>query len=256
MASDANKLKTTTNGRDVVVKGDDPFSTYGNAIRQTSIVGELLKFSKGDWMAGQNNDIIEDGTEFVANMDELFIGWVRWSNNRPTDHVMGKVIDKFQMPRRSELGDTDQNQWETDDRGEPRDPWQPTNYLLLEGEEEQLYTFTTSSRGGINAVGELCQKWGPIGRQRPKDYPVVAIGSGSYLHANKTFGRIKYPTFKIVGYAPKAEFATIEPRDDRGDEIVEELEIDTTAKPVKAPAKVVAAKAKEPARPTKGKARF
>ena len=166
-------------------------------------------------MAGENNDIIEEGTQFIANMDELFVGWVRWSNNRPTDHVMGKVVERYQPQRRSELGDNDPNQWETDDRGEPRDPWQPTNYLLLEGEEEELYTFTTSSRGGINAIGELCNKYGKLERQKPNDYPVVEIGTGSYMHSNKAYGRIKYPTLTIVGWSPKKDFAEVHDRADR-----------------------------------------
>lgn len=250
----ANDLKTTTNGQDVIVHGQDPFTAYGSAVRQTSIVGQLLKFSKGDWLAGESNDPVADGTQFVANMDELFVGWVRWSNNRPTDHVMGKIIDKFQPPRRSELGDNDPSQWETDDRGEPRDPWQMTNYLLLEGDEEELYTFTTSSRGGLNAIAELCLKYGKVGRQKPKDYPVIEIGTGSYLHSNKNYGRIKYPTLVIVGWSPKADFAEVDAAADRGAEVDEIVEIDTTAKPV---AKIVAkAKAKEAAKPTKGKARF
>ena len=36
---------------------------------------------------------------------------------------------------------------------------------------------------------------------------MIEIGHDSYAHPNKDFGRIKVPTFKIVGFAPKAAFA-------------------------------------------------
>jgi hypothetical protein len=170
----------------------------------------LLKFSKGDWTAGEYNDVVPEGSEFIANMDEMLVGWVRWQDNKPTDHVMGKVSEGYQKPRREALGDNDQSLWEIDDRGEARDPWQTTNYLLLMGtgpkDNGQLYTFTTSSRGGINQLGELCMKYGKALRQHEEEYPIVKIGSGSYAHSNKNYGRIKFPTFEIVGWSQKEIF--------------------------------------------------
>ena len=192
---------------------DDPFQRYGEQSRRTSIVGKLLKFSKGDWTAGEHNDVVADGTRFVANMDQLLTGWVRWSDSKPTDHVMGRVVDGYQPPRRDTLGDLDEDMWDTFDDGRPRDPWQPTNYLLLEGTGKQkgeLYTFTTSSRGGLNAIGDFCMKYGKVRRQRPNDYPIVEIGQSSYPHPNKNYGRIKYPVFTIVGWSPKSDFADFE----------------------------------------------
>ena len=64
------------------------------------------------------------GTRFVANMGELLTGWQRWEDNKPTDMVMGKVMERFQAPRRNELGDMDREQWEVDGTGKERDPWQ------------------------------------------------------------------------------------------------------------------------------------
>jgi len=186
----------------------DPFQSYGEQTTQRNIVGQLLKFTKGDYVCGENNEEVEEGTQFVAVMDELLIGWIRWSENRPTDHIMGKIAQSYQPPRRNELGDMDKDQWETDATGQLRDPWQFSNYLLLKsldehGEgEEGLYTFTTSSRGGLNAIGLLCKKYGGLSRQHPNEWPVIAIGVGSYNHSD--FGRIKFPTFEIVGWVPRA----------------------------------------------------
>jgi hypothetical protein len=220
------------NGSTALSTETNPFQAYGEASRQTSIVGKLLKFSKGDWFCGQDDDDVADGSLFVANMDELMVGWIRWSDNKPTDHVMGKVSDRFQPPRRNELGDDDKSMWETDEQGKDRDPWQFSNYLLMMNvndkakvtEDSELFTFTTSSRGGLNAIGDLCVKYGKGMRSHKEQYPIVKIGNGSYQHSNKSFGRIKYPTFEIVGWMNKVSFLASEGSEREPDS--EEVEID------------------------------
>ena len=195
------------NTTDVSTQTQNPFTAYGEAATHRNIVGELLKFSKGDWMAGQDNADVPIGTQFVANMDELLIGWIRWADNKPTDHIMGKVAEGYQPPRRNELGDMVESEWEVGDDGRARDPWQLSNYLLLKDfQEGDLYTFTTGSKGGRDAIGDLCKEYGKVMAQHADEYPVVAIGSDSYPHPNKSFGRIKIPTFEIVGWIGKATF--------------------------------------------------
>ena len=246
----ANEMTKQHNSGQLALGGENPFLQYGEAAKQTSIVGELLKFSKGDWMSGQDNTPIEEGTEFIANLDELLIGWIRWSEMKPTDHVMGKVSRNYQPPHRNELGDLDSNNWETDERGDYRDPWQKSNYLLLQGVSDrdgELFTFTTSSRGGLNAVGDLCLKYGKAIRQKPDQYPVIKIGTGSYMHSNKAFGRIKYPLFEIVGWVPKSKFVSVDEVERTADEIVP----DTAASP-QPPGKATKPAAGKP----KAKARF
>jgi len=216
---------TKQNGSTAVAGTEkDFFTQYGEAIRQTAIIGKLLKFSKGDWTAGEASEPIEEGTRFTANMDELLAGWVRWKDNKPTDHVMGRIVDGYQPPKRNELGDDDSDQWEVNEDGEARDPWQMTNYLLLIDSESEPYTFTTSSRGGLNAIGELCKAYGKAMRQHPDEFPVIEIGVGSYLHTNKAYGRIKFPTFNIVGWAKRYVFDDLAAArdEDRREEVVDE----------------------------------
>ncbi len=184
----------------------NPFEAYGEGVTQRNIVGTLLKFSKGDYLAGQGNDEIPVGTKMVANMDSLLVGWIRWANNKPTDQQMGAVIEGFQPAKRVDLGDNDKAQWDVDDQGQQRDPWQFSNYLVLANPEtKELYTFTTSSRGGLNAIGELSKTYGKEMRQRPNEWPVIALNIDSYNHPNKQFGRIKIPVFSITGWVTKTE---------------------------------------------------
>src|SRR5262249_39912233 len=158
--------------------------------------------TKGDYVAGPYNDEIPIGTKLYAMMDSLNVGWIKWQDNRPAERITGAVGEGFQPPCRTELGDNDKSQWETDDQGHPRDPWQFTNELvLIEVEGGKTYTFTTSSRGGIGAIGELCSAYGKAMRQQPDRVPVIELDVGSYQHSNRAFGRIKFPIFKIVDWA-------------------------------------------------------
>jgi hypothetical protein len=199
IVAQANNLPAT--------QSDNPFAVYADSVLQRTITGKLLKFSKGDWTAGQDNDEVPEGTRFVANMGELYIGWQRWEDNKPTDQVMGKAIEGYKLVPRSTLPDQDREQWEVDAAGKERDPWQKTNYLLLKGcHDGELYTFTTSSGGGLDAIAQLCKLYVPLWIQRPNEWPIIEIGGSSYLHSNKSIGRVKTPTFKIVGFEPKTVF--------------------------------------------------
>jgi hypothetical protein len=191
------------------------FEQYGEQVSQRNIVGRLLKFSKGDYLVGENNAEMKIGTELVANMDELMVGWIRWEDNKPAEQIMGRLVEGYQPLKREELGHEDKSLWEVDEvSNEPRDPWQFSNYMIMKtpGEDDPddaLFTFATSSRGGLGGIGELCKSYGKVMRQRPDEFPIVKLGVGSYPHKNKAFGRIKYPIFDIVGWTAKSEFNEI-----------------------------------------------
>lgn len=193
---------------DVAISGKNAFEAYADAANQNRIVGDLLKFSKGEWLAGQDGREIDEGTELVANMDEFMIGWVRWEGGKPTDMRMGRIVEGFIPPPRRELGDTDESEWEIDETSkEARDPWQQTNYLIMkEMDGDQLYTFATSSKGGIGAVAKMAGAYGKAMRQRPDDFPVLALNVDSYRHPNKAYGKIFTPKLDIVGWTKKSVF--------------------------------------------------
>jgi hypothetical protein len=101
------------------------FGEYGDlAAQHSNIVGQLLKFSKGKWVAGANNDKIETGTRMIVDMPTLIVGWQKWQNDRPVDNRMGPIVEGFQPPKRKDYGDNERDEWEKDATGQPRDPWQ------------------------------------------------------------------------------------------------------------------------------------
>src|SRR5262245_6029265 len=75
---------------------------YGEAVAANAIVGDLLKFSKGDYVAGQDAREVPLGSQFVVNMDTLEIGFIKWQDNRPAGRRMGLVAERFRPPHRSE----------------------------------------------------------------------------------------------------------------------------------------------------------
>ena len=188
------------------------FESYGDQVSQKSIVGQLLKFNKGDYLAGENEDEVEEGTQLVANMDQFMVGWIKWVDNKPEQQIMGPIAEGFQPPRRNTLGDDDKDLWETDTAGKARDPWQFSNYVVMKevgkpGNVENLYTFAISSKGGLNALGEVCKAYGREMRTNGDQWPIIELGVDSYVHSNKEFGRIKVPVLKVVGWEDKTMFA-------------------------------------------------
>lgn len=220
--------------------GYDYLQQYADAATQRNIIGKLLKFSKGDWLLGQESEEIEEGTEVVFCLDTLETGWIKWQDNKPVASEMGKAFKGFIPMKRSELGDDDEDKWESDDRGEPRDPWQFTNVVQMrpldwDGEEANLYTFSASSKGGIDAIGKLMKAAVPEGRQRREEYPVITLGVRSYLHPKKEYGRIKTPEFEMTGdWVEKDPVIKVKPKKAAKPAKVEEDEEDNRKERAKA----------------------
>jgi hypothetical protein len=189
----------------------NPYEAYGNSAATRSTVGRLLKFTKfGEYIAGVENEEIPSGTKLVAHMPSLLVGFIKWENNRPIAQNMGAIGDGFVPPKRKELGDTDQSLWERYDDNKPRDPWQFSNYLVFVNlDTSDLFTFATSSRGGLDAIGELSKTYGKRLRQVPNELPLVELDCGSYQHSNKSYGEIRFPVFKIVGWVSNEQLAPL-----------------------------------------------
>jgi len=186
---------------------DDPFMAYANSVKAEYILGKLLKFSKGDYVAGEDDESVPHGTRMVAAMDLLTIGYVKWIDGKPVEHRMVLVASGEKPPRRGELGDDDPAQWpDKDTKGEPRDPWALTQYLPLIAEDAELFTFSTSSRGGIGALAGLARAYARGRGAHPNKFPVVQLGVDAYQHSNNSYGRIKVPTLKLVGWEDKGTF--------------------------------------------------
>ena len=79
---------------------DNPWLEYGNAITARSIIGDLLKFGKGDFLAGMENREIRLGTKFTAVMDSLMAGYQHWWNATPGEPSLVSAVSSVR-PQRS-----------------------------------------------------------------------------------------------------------------------------------------------------------
>jgi hypothetical protein len=200
-------MKTETSGGNALAVAGQAnlFRTYADACAPRTIIGKLVKFSKGDFIVGDAGEAIADDVEFTALMDELTVGWVRWEDNKIAEQRMGRVIDGFTPQPRRELGDIDAAAWETGADGKARDPWGFQNYLPLQRDDGELFTFVAGSRGALNAVAELCRTHSRHAKLHPNDYPVIRLRSDEYQHRIKEFGRIKFPVLGVVGWTTKTD---------------------------------------------------
>lgn len=201
------------------------FEEHGESISSRNIIGSLLKFNKGDWEYGQDSIQFAVGKRMIVNMDQLLLGWIRWEDQHPEEQRMGFLVDGFKAPARDTLGfgyqpgdvePSDTSEWEfAPNSNEPRDPWQRTYYLVMKDPEneddgENMFTFTTSSKGGIDAIADLCKVYGRKIREGYEDYyPIVSLKVGSYKHSNAQFGKIKTPHFPVIGWVAKTAFGEL-----------------------------------------------
>src|SRR5262245_27050362 len=89
--------------------GRNVFASYGESAGGSNfIVGELMKYSKGDYLVGQFNRHLADGTKLIAAMDTLQVGFQKWEAQRPIAYRIGLLVDGFVPPKRDELGDLDE----------------------------------------------------------------------------------------------------------------------------------------------------
>ena len=190
------------------------FQKYGSAAAAGGpSIGAFLKFSKfGEYRYGQYEDQLELLTRLVVYMYSLCVGWTRWQDNRPAERIMGPLAQGFAPPKRADLAHLDQAQWERDDKGGVRDPWQFTNTVVFKAvdSDEAFYTFSTSSKGGIGALARLAREYGDRMRSKPDEYPVIELDRDSYQHPNKAYGEIRVPVFRVVGWVPVATLPALE----------------------------------------------
>ena len=117
---------TKPTGTGVATTGVSPWELVTrNAARESA---RFLVFKKGDFMLG-DDDVT--GRTFNADPLEIYYGYQKWKNQAPVDTQMVRIDQLHVCPRREDLGDLDQDKWETGPEGDPKDPWARTVRLGL-----------------------------------------------------------------------------------------------------------------------------
>src|SRR5262249_44756565 len=153
-------LKPKTSVPAVAGTNEEYRKRYLEEISPAGIVGDGIKFSKdGEFVRVGTDDKISGDREFRALVDQTLVGWHRFNGEGETpSREMGLLYNGYVMPKREDLGDNDQSQWEEGLDGHPADPWKHTIYLVLQAmDTDELFTFITSSPTGRRACGKLMQ---------------------------------------------------------------------------------------------------
>jgi hypothetical protein len=177
-----------------------PWRTYADQTLASAIAGDLLLYRKGKRTRGEDDRPVPLGTRLLANMIEVWTGHVRWWDNSPVEYRIARLIDFPPEVVREDLGHMDKSLWETDQQGNPRDPWQPVDRIVMRDMDGELLTFSTSSWGGRKAVAKLCRDFDQNYQKHPGAWPIVELRSKDRRSAD--FGLIPEPVFTIVDWAP------------------------------------------------------
>ena len=143
---------------------------------------------------------------------------VKWADKHPVDGTfqIASIAQGEHLPYRNELGDFDETKWELGIDGKPTDPWSYGHRQILKGwDNENIYTFRTSSFGGKRAMQMLYREYMLEREKHPGCYPVIELHEEKVM--NKAFGLINQPRFPIIGWrnldgTPQIEATPDDPR--------------------------------------------
>ena len=188
-----------------------PEQRYIDEVAPSSIVGRLIKFNKeGHFITNDDGDAISEDTDFFALCGDVQIGYVKFSHEEgvPPERHMGLLYDGYRMPPRETLGDLDAAEWPAGLSGEPEDPWlHQQNLVLQQVDTRELFTFSTTSKTGRRAVGNLLRHFDRMRRTAPDDVPVIRLKAGGFQHKDDRIGWVPTPLFAVVGRAPRDDAA-------------------------------------------------
>lgn len=197
----------------------NPYAAYGAAV--ASDTPSFLKFVKGEFKYGADDETLPIGTRLIPNMAELKAGYIKWKDGEPIDEQMRCIVEG-PPPSRDDCGDTDRNDWDVDPNGVVIDPWQLTNMLPFKSPETgEEFVFTTGSKGGVGAVGKLSMSFGRQHDKREGQLPIVELGASSYRH--KTYGEVHVPVLRIVDWLSEADLVAGKTESAIEDDLADEI---------------------------------
>ena len=169
----------------------------------------ILKFDKGDWYAGQDNEEVPIGTQLAVDMMSAEWGWVRWKDNKPAERRMTLIATGQSPPARDALGHSDEALWERDDKQNPRDPWQRTIEMPMReiSGDKREFTVAGASKGFEGCCKALFKAFGEQMRANIGKVPIVELRSDKYTH--RQYGIVKVPSLPLVGWKTLEELETV-----------------------------------------------
>ena len=184
---------------------------YLDEVAPASIVGRMVKFSKeGKFVTHDDGKEVPEDAEFTALCDETLVGWVKFNGDgEPPDRESWACSMTASSCRRGRaLGDLDESQWDEGLDGEPADPWQHHQYLVLQDTKTlELFTFVTSSKTGRKCRRQFVTALQPNAEDQPQR---AAGGPTAYRRFSAQDARVGFvitPVFVVCGRQPRDSVA-------------------------------------------------
>jgi hypothetical protein len=178
---------------------------YLDDVAPSGIAGRLIKFKDSEYQTADDGKVLPGDDEYILLADDTQVGWLKFNGagEAPERH-MGLLFDGYQMPERKDLGDLDPTKWELGLDNQPADPWQhQQNIVLQHTNTQELFTFSTSSKTGRRAVGNVLRHYERMQRNHPDELPVIKLGKGGFKHRDTRVGWVDVPLFVVVGRTPR-----------------------------------------------------
>ena len=154
---------------------------------------QYLKFNKGEFLFGLEENIVEPDERFAVNMHTLAKGFICWADGQVLGEEMVPVVSGRSL-RKSDLEDF------TDECGEWREQSSVEFTSLATGD---VLLFKTSSHGGRNALATLAKAFSDRMKSGEATVvPVIEMHADSYRH--KSYGKVHVPVFEIVDWLAPA----------------------------------------------------
>jgi hypothetical protein len=190
-----------------------PQQAYLDEVAPSAIAGRLVKFNgiDGRFVTADDDEPLGDDVDFFALCPEVQVGWVKFSqeDGMPPDRRMGLLYDSaFTMLPRAALGDLDPAEWPQGLSGGPEDPWLHQMNLPIQATgTREIFTFSTTSKTGRRATGNLLRHYDRLQRTSPGDVPIIRLRAGGFNHKDDRIGWVATPVLSVVGRAPRDDAA-------------------------------------------------
>jgi hypothetical protein len=178
-----------------------------NAAHQDAGFEKRLSFVKGHYICDKTE--VPMGSKFIAHCRAWTKQWIKFWDGKRVDQRTYQVRLGEKPADRNTLGDLDESKWQPGLDRKPRDPWVLQYMVPFQKLDvtEEIVIFTTSSFGGRRAVSDLCSVWGRKAAKLPDcGEPVIEISET--MMPSKTFGDVRRPDFKIIGWNAGGESIT------------------------------------------------
>jgi hypothetical protein len=181
-----------------------PRQVYLDEVAPSGIVGRLVKFDgkEGKFIFVDTEETISDAEDFVVLADQTLAAYVKFQSEQAPTRIGGLLYAAaFALPPRAQLGDTDPKKWEIGLSGRPEDPWREELMVVLKRPATmELLTFSTMSKTGRRAVGNLLKHYDRLQTTSPGSFPVVRLKPAGYQDSR--YGWVHTPNFVVVGVSP------------------------------------------------------